>query len=149
MEFGKLFYPCDEIYVPSFFRLPRPLLVWHDFDTISNEAKLLYTLLLDRMSLSVSNGWFDETGQIYVYYTLAEAQSMLGCSRPTALKAFAQLDTESGIGLIRRHNQGLGKPARIYVHTLPEKPDSILSKYLNCVGQNPLSPAVSFFDPRT
>ncbi len=134
MEFGKIYFPCSDVFVPSFFRLPRQLLVWHDFDSLSIEAKLLYTLLLDRLTLSVSNGWFDDRRQIYVYYTLAEAQSMLGCSRPTIVKAFAELDIEKGIGLIERRHQGLGKPDRIYVHTLPEKPDRSRLKFFTSAG---------------
>ena len=99
----------------SFYRLPRALIKNAEFRLLSANAKLLYALLLDRMSLSVRNGWLDDHGRVYIYYTIAEICGDLGCSRVTAGKLLAELDADGGFGLIERKHQGIGKPDRIYV----------------------------------
>ena len=117
MQFYSVSYPCGEIFIPSFYRIPRPLFFHPELLNLSNDAKLLYTLLLDRLSLSVSNSWFDERGQIYVYFTINEVQSSLNCGHSKAIKLMAELEKN---GLISRKTQGLGKPDRTYVKLLPD-----------------------------
>ena len=99
----------------AFYRIPRQLVTGSYFKNLSTDAKLLYGLLLDRMSLSMKNGWYDEQGRVYIYYPLEEIQEALCCSHGKAVRLFAELDTGKGIGLIERIRQGQGKPARIYV----------------------------------
>lgn len=99
----------------AFYRIPRQLVTGSYFKNLSTDAKLLYGLLLDRMSLSMKNGWYDEQGRVYIYYPLDEIQEALCCSHGKAVRLFAELDTGKGIGLIERIRQGQGKPARIYV----------------------------------
>lgn len=99
----------------AFFRIPKVLIKEECFKGISTDAKLLYGLLLDRMSLSVKNGWLDEENRVYIYFTLDEVVEQMGCSKGTAVKLFAALDSVRGVGLIERVKQGQGKPARIYV----------------------------------
>lgn len=99
----------------AFFRIPKVLIKEECFKGVSTDAKLLYGLLLDRMSLSVKNGWLDEENRVYIYFTLDEVVEQMGCSKGTAVKLFAALDSERGVGLIERVKQGQGKPARIYV----------------------------------
>ena len=72
-------------------------------------------LTLDRMGLSAKNGWRDELGRVYIYYTLAEIQEDFNCGHDRVLRMLAELDTEKGIGLIERKKQGQGKPTMIYV----------------------------------
>jgi len=71
--------------------------------------------MLDRMSLSMRNGWMDDDGHVYIYFTLEEACEQLCCKTDKAVKLFAELDSAKGVGLIRRVKQGLGRPAKIYV----------------------------------
>lgn len=104
----------------AFYRIPRQLVTGSYFKNLSTDAKLLYGLLLDRMSLSMKNGWYDEQGRVYIYYPLDEIQEALCCSHGKAVRLFAELDTGRGIGLIERIRQGQGKPARIYVHLYDE-----------------------------
>ena len=85
------------------------------FKGISNTAKLVYGMLLDRMALSVKNGWLDDTGRVYIYYSVDELCEDLNCSKPTVVKLLAELDSVKGIGLIEKKRQGFGKPDRIYV----------------------------------
>ena len=96
----------------SFYRIPKVLLTDHRYKSVSMEAKVLYGLMLDRMGLSVRNGWLDTDGKVYIYFTLEDAMQMMGCGHNKAVKLFADLDS---IGLIERKKQGQGRPTRIYV----------------------------------
>ena len=64
--------------------------------------KLLYGMMLDRMSLSVKNEWYDEDGRIYIYFTVEEISEDMNCGRDKAIKLLGELDTHKGIGLIER-----------------------------------------------
>ena len=110
----------------SFYRIPKVLLTDHRYKGVSMEAKVLYGLMLDRMGLSVRNGWLDSDGKVYIYFTLEDALDMLGCGKDKAVRLFKELDVPSGIGLIERRKQGQGKPARVYVKnfTLPPDPET-------------------------
>ena len=99
----------------AFFRIPKVLMTDPHFRGISTDAKLLYGLMLDRMSLSVKNGWLDDNERVYIYFTLDEVCEQLCCKTDKAVKLFAELDADKGIGLIERIRQGQGRPARIYV----------------------------------
>ena len=99
----------------AFFRIPKLLITEPYFRRLSTDAKLLYGLMLDRMSLSMRNGWMDDDGHVYIYFTLEEACEQLCCKTDKAVKLFAELDSAKGVGLIRRGKQGLGRPAKIYV----------------------------------
>lgn len=99
----------------SYYRIPRLLVTGEQFRNLSTDAKLLYGLLLDRMSLSSKNGWFDSQCRVYIYYPLDEVSADLNCSHGKAVRLMAELDTGTGIGLIERVRQGLGKPSIVYV----------------------------------
>jgi hypothetical protein len=77
--------------------------------------ELLYGMMLDRMSLSIKNGWMDENERVYIYFTVEEVCEQFCCHTGKAVKMFNELETENGIGLIQRKKLGQGKPARIYV----------------------------------
>ena len=99
----------------SFYRIPRLLIKDNRFKKLSSDAKLLYGLLLDRMSLSIKNGWFDEQNRAYIVYSIENMMDDLGCSKPTCVKIVKELDSEKGIVLIEKKRRGLGKPDIIYV----------------------------------
>ena len=99
----------------AFYRIPRVLMTASHFKRLSSDAKILYGLMLDRMGLSMKNGWIDTDNRVYIFFTLEDVQESLSCSHTTGVKILAELDTGSGIGLIERKKQGQGKPARIYV----------------------------------
>lgn len=105
----------DEAEQFIYFRIPRQLITDPRFKHLSTDAKLLYGMLLDRMSLSVKNGWYDEDGRVYIYYTVEEICGDMNCGRDKAMKMLADLDTKKGVGLIRRVRQGQGKPTKLYV----------------------------------
>ncbi len=117
----------DESEQFVFFKIPRQLITDQKFKHISTDAKLLYGMLLDRMSLSAKHGWYDDTGRVYIYYTVDEICGDMVCGRDKAMKLLAELDNKKGIGLIERVRQGLGRPSKIYVkrfttRTAPPKP---------------------------
>ena len=98
----------------QFYSMPKALMKDPRFKSLSNDAKLLYTLMLDRMSLSARNGWYDQ-GRVYIYFTLNEVQEVLNCGSEKGMKLLAELDTTRGVGLIERVKQGQGKPTKIFV----------------------------------
>lgn len=99
----------------SFYRVPRLLIKDNRFKGLSSDAKLLYGLMLDRMSLSMKNGWLDGENRAYIIYTIDNIMEDLGCGKDKAIKVLAELDTNKGIGLVERIRRGLGKPDIIYV----------------------------------
>ena len=105
----------DESEEFVYFKIPRQLITNPKFKHVSTDAKLLYGMLLDRMSLSARNGWYDGTGRVYIYYSVDEICGDMTCGRDKAMKLLAELDTKKGIGLIERIKQGQGKPTKIYV----------------------------------
>ncbi len=114
MKFSSYFYG-DEAMQFTYFRIPCQLITHPRFKHLSTDSKLLYGMLLDRMSLSIKNEWYDDTGRVYIYYTVDEIGSNLNCGRDKAMRLLAELDTGKGVGLIERKKQGQGKPTRIYV----------------------------------
>ena len=109
------YYYGNEAEQYSFYRIPKALLTDPRYKSVSIEAKVLYGLLLDRMSLSAQNGWHDNTGRVYIYYTVNDVCQDIGCGRNKAMRLLADLDTVKGIGLIERKKQGQGRPDKIFV----------------------------------
>ncbi len=107
----------------TFYRIPKALFTAECFKSLSCEAKVLYGLLLDRMSLSIKNRWFDEEDRVYIIFTVEDVMELLNCSRQKAVKNLAELDTEKGIGLIEKKRLGLGRPNVIYVKNFIIKED--------------------------
>lgn len=118
-------YLCgDEAAQFTFFKMPRQLFDNPRFKCLSTAAKLLYGMLLDRMSLSAKNGWHDDAGRVYIYYTVKEVCQDIGCGRNKAMRLLAELDTVKGVGLIERVKQGQGKPDKIFVKEISAHEDT-------------------------
>ena len=96
----------------SYFRVPKILFRDIKFKDLSTDAKTLYGILLDRMGLSVKNGWLDEQGRVYIIFPVQEVMDALGCADNKATKLFRELENA---GLVERKRRGLGKPNLIYV----------------------------------
>ena len=105
------FYYGQEAEQFTFYRLPKALISDARFKDVSNNAKLLYGLMLDRMSLSARSGWFDEANRVYIKYSIASIMEDLNCSKQTAVGAVKDLND---IGLIDMIQQN-GKANIIYV----------------------------------
>ena len=106
------YFHLEEAESYSFYRIPKLLFTEDIFKELSVEAKILYGLIMDRISLSREHGWVDGEGRVYVYYTIENAKEALNCCNATACKLIKELES---FGLIEKKNQGLGKPAVIYV----------------------------------
>ena len=96
----------------AFYRIPKVLFTDNRFQKISTEGKVLYGLLLDRVSLSMENGWIDDEGRVYIIFTLTTIRQAMNCAEKSAIKYLTELEE---FGLIERIRQGFGKPALIYV----------------------------------
>lgn len=108
----------------SFYRIPKALFTDSYFKDLSSDAKILYGLMLDRMSLSIKNQWFDDKNRAYIYFSIEDIMELLNCGRNKAIKSMRELDDETGIGLIEKRRQGFGKVNVIYVKTfMPENTD--------------------------
>lgn len=99
----------------TFYRIPKVLFTAECFKSLSCEAKVLYGLLLDRMSLSIKNRWFDEEDRVYIIFTVEEIAELMNCGTQKAVRLLKELDVDKGIGLIEKKRLGLGKPNVIYV----------------------------------
>ena len=97
----------------AFYQIPKTLITDDKFAGISMEAKVLYSLMLDRAALSAKNEWLDEDGKVFIYYTLEKIMEDMHCANQKATKMLKEL--ESKAGLIERQKQGQGKPTKIYV----------------------------------
>ena len=115
----------------AFYRIPKALFTDPAFRSISTDAKVLYGLLLDRMSLSARNGWLDEQGRVYIVFTVEEIMESLACGNKKAVGLLREL--EVGAGLIERRRQGLGKPNLIYVKNFIE------GNFLKCPNDTSVS----------
>ena len=96
----------------SFFRIPKALFQEQRFQDLSTDAKTLYGILLDRMSLSVKNEWFDKKGRVFIIFTIEDVKRTLRCADNKATRLLRELEK---FGLIERKRRGLEKPSLVYV----------------------------------
>ena len=96
----------------SFYRIPKALFQEPRFQSLSTDAKTLYGILLDRMSLSVKNGWLDEQNRVFIIFSIEDVKRALCCADNKATKLLRELEK---FGLIERKRRGLGKPSLVYV----------------------------------
>jgi len=107
------YYKNNEILENSYYQIPQELFINNLYKTkLNSDSKILYAFLLDRLSLSQKNHWFDEYGRVYLIFTREEVQDKLNLSDKTVTKAFKQL---IDVNLVKEKRQGLGKPNLIYV----------------------------------
>ena len=107
------YYKNNEILENSYYQIPQELFINKLYkEKLNSDSKILYAFLLDRLSLSQKNHWFDELNRVYLIFTREEVQDKLCLSEKTVTKAFKQLTYTN---LIAEKRQGLGKPNLIYV----------------------------------
>ena len=100
----------------SFFKFPKPFIYDEKYKTLSNNAKMLYMLLFDRLELSLKNGWHDKEGNVFQYYTNEQLMIDLNCnSNKTIIKIKKEL---KDAGLMTEARQGMNLPNRIYLDAL-------------------------------
>ena len=104
-----------------FLRVSRLLFTAPQFRGLSTDAKLRYSLMLDRMCLSARNGWDDEQGRVFIYYTVTDIAEHLNCKKDKVLKLLNELDDKKGVGLMERIRQGQGNRPKSMSNSLPCK----------------------------
>ena len=128
------FLTCNS-YIPPYMAYPRFLM---NVD-ISETAKLVYMLLLDRARVSMKNeDWQDESGRVFVRYTIPDLARDIGKGETTVKKALKQLVRQD---LICKESQGAGLPNKIYVKIRTE--NSPTGQAEKCLTGG------AFFDPKT
>ena len=110
MTFDYFYGQAGELF--SFFRIPKALFQEQRFQDLSTDAKTLYGILLDRMSLSVKNEWFDKKGRVFIIFTIEDVKRTLRCADNKATRLLRELEE---FGLIERKRRGQGKPCLVYV----------------------------------
>ena len=101
----------SEVKNNAFYQMPQ-WLYEPPYNVLSDKAKQIYMFLFDRRTLSIQNKWFDEKGNIFVYYTNEQLMEKLNCSKPTIISAKKEL---ADMGLLREFRQGVNKPNRLYI----------------------------------
>lgn len=104
----------------QFYKLPQAIFS-EKYSGISSDAKLLYSLMLDRVKLSEMNGWRDESGRVYIIFTREEACRVLGFGKDKAARVYSELETA---GLITQKKQYLARPTLIYVNDISARESS-------------------------
>ncbi|HES9157142.1 TPA: conserved phage C-terminal domain-containing protein [Streptococcus pyogenes] len=100
----------------AFFKFPKPFIYDEKYKVLSNNAKMLYMLLFDRLELSLKNGWHDKEGNVFQYYTNDQLMIDLNCnSNKTIIKIKKEL---KNAGLMTEVRQGMNLPNRIYLEAL-------------------------------
>lgn len=110
----------------SFTQLPNFLFEAPVYQSLSNEAKILYAMILRRTELSRKNGWEDEYGRVYLYYPINEVVDLLHCGRQKAVNILRELQYAE---LIDIKKQGCGKPNRIYPKSYEAVPNTDFKKF--------------------
>lgn len=126
MNFDYFYGEQSEVF--AFYRTPQVFYTDEKFRELSSDAKTLYGILLDRVTLSRKNGWVDEQGRVYVYMTVKTVEQSLGCAHQKACGLLAELET---FGLIERVKQRLCRPDRIYVKNFIQVWNSYSGQYEN------------------
>ena len=136
------FYYGVEAEQFTFIRVPKVLFTDKEhFGNLSSDAKILYGLLLERMSLSRKNNWIDKENRVYIIYTLENIIDDLNCGKDKGVKILAELDGDKGVGLIERKKRGLGKPTIIYVKNFITCEETGQAEPANDQEQNGAAPA--------
>lgn len=108
---------ASEEDLPLYIKFPYFLL---DLESLSETAKILYAVLLNRGRLSIKNHWRDKEGHIYIIFPIEKLAETLHKSPTTIKLALSALERED---LVVRKHQGPGLPNRIYVK-IPVKPET-------------------------
>ena len=103
----------NEVKNNAFYQFPQWLLKEEPYKNLGDKAKLMYMLLFDRRTLSIKNKWYDDDGQIYMYFTIEQFMQELNCSNKAVVKAKKELVE---VGLMEEVRQGVNKPNRLYIN---------------------------------
>lgn len=106
------FYTVNDKNREEFFKIPKDLFILKKYANLSNEARMLYGILKDRLDLSTRNNWIDEDGYIYFNYSRQAIADLLMVSLNTAKSRFKELKE---VGLLIEKSSEKGQSLRLYL----------------------------------
>lgn len=109
---SKQFFTVEENYKERFYQLPKVFFTNPNYKDLSNDAKIAYAILRDRLQLSIKNNWIDTEGNIYFIYTVADLEVILNCGNKKINKIKKELEN---VDLLIQKRQGLNKPNLLYL----------------------------------
>ncbi|MDW4130267.1 replication initiator protein A, partial [Staphylococcus saprophyticus] len=109
---SKQFFTVEENYKERFYQLPKVFFTNPDYQRLSNDAKIAYAILRDRLQLSIKNNWIDSEGNIYFIYTVTDLETILNCGNKKIIKIKKELEN---VDLLVQKRQGLNKPNLLYL----------------------------------
>ena len=118
------YYEADNVYGALFFQFPKVLMYGEQYKHLSNDAKLAYMVLKDRLEYSLRNNWVDEEGHVYFIFTVKELQDLFNCATEKAVKIKKELQTAN---LLKQTQMGFNpktkknEPNRLYLSKLDVK----------------------------
>ena len=118
------YYEADNVYGALFFQFPKVLMYGDQYKHLSNDAKLAYMVLKDRLEYSLRNNWVDSEGHVYFIFTNQELMDLFNCSKGKAIKTKTELES---IGLLVQKQMGFNpktkknEPNRLYLSKLDVK----------------------------
>ncbi|MGV3125176.1 replication initiator protein A [Staphylococcus epidermidis] len=102
----------EEQYKERFYQLPKVFFTNSTYKKLSNDAKIAYAILRDRLELSIMNDWVDEENAIYFIYTNENLMSILNLGKNKIVKIKKELEN---VNLLEQKRQGLNKPNKLYL----------------------------------
>ena len=105
-------YHISDVVKEEYIRFPVCLLAEPKYRELSLEAKMIYSLLLNRLTLSQRNGWINEKNEVYLIYTREDAAETLNLSYKKTIAAFKELIAAE---LLLEQRQGRGYPNLLYL----------------------------------
>ena len=118
------YYEADNVYGALFFQFPKVLMYGEQYKHLSNDAKLAYMVLKDRLEYSLRNNWVDSEGHVYFIFTNQELMDLFNCSKGKVIKIKTELES---IGLLVQKQMGFNpktkknEPNRLYLSKLDVK----------------------------
>lgn len=106
-----------------YYQVPVAFFTNPYYKDLSNDSKMAYAILKNRLTLSIKNNWLDNDGAVYIFYAQDKLSEIMNISRRTVARVIIQLKEHSLIDVVR---QGRGLPAKIYVKKL--KPNAYASR---------------------
>ena len=115
---GFDYYYGQEAEQFNFIKIPQVFFTDEQFVSMSCEAKILYGLMLNRMSLSKKNDWLDKENRVFIIYTVEDVMETMSCAKAKAVKTIKELED---MKLIEKNRRGFGQPTLIYVKNFISK----------------------------
>ncbi|MEB8010285.1 replication initiator protein A [Staphylococcus pseudoxylosus] len=106
-------FNIKEIQKEKFYQLPKVFFTNPKYVNLSNDAKITWSILRDRLDLSIKNNWVDKNGDIFFIYTNEKLKSILNISSPNKLSKIKKELTQAD--LFNQIRVGLNKPNKLYI----------------------------------